>query len=323
MQKKRFQNALAMLLAVVMILGMLPAAVGAVDLAEEPTNEQQASTTAEPEDKGTALPENEPDAEATAEEPTAEPEDKEAALPENESGAEATTEEPTAEPEDKETALPENEPGAEVTGEEPTAEPEDKETALPENEPGAEASAEAPAETTAAQESTEETAAEQPMSFQGRSDSGVRVTAKAPAGAFGTPVTMTVCDARVDATTEAQILSTADGSRVLAAVDITFWDGEGNQVEPQRQITVTISAGALNEAEHLQVVHVDTLESGAVDRSSAPKQISSSSTGGDTVVLVTDEFSIYAVVDADTTESPALLTYSFYEPLQILARYLR
>ena len=263
MQKKRFQNALAMLLAVVMILGMLPAAVGAVDLAEEPTNEQQASTTAEPEDKGTALPENEP--------------------------------------------------GAEVTGEEPTAEPEDKETALPENEPGAEASAEAPAETTAAQESTEETAAEQPMSFQGRSDSGVRVTAKAPAGAFGTPVTMTVCDARVDAATEAQILSTADGSRVLAAVDITFWDGEGNQVEPQRQITVTISAAALNEAEHLQVVHVDTLESGAVDRSSAPEQISSSSTGGDTVVLVTDEFSIYAVVDADTTESPALLTYSFYD----------
>ena len=95
MQKKRFQNALAMLLAVVMILGMLPAAVGAVDLAEEPTNEQQASTTAEPEDKGTALPENEPDAEATAEEPTAEPEDKETALPENEPGAEATGEEPT------------------------------------------------------------------------------------------------------------------------------------------------------------------------------------------------------------------------------------
>ena len=187
-----------------------------------------------------------------------------------------------------------------------------QETAAPE-EPGAEASAEAPAETTAAQESTEETAAEQPMSFQGRSDSGVRVTAKAPAGAFGTPVTMTVCDARVDAATEAQILDTADGSRVLAAVDITFWDGEGNQVEPQRQITVTISAAALNEAEHLQVVHVDTLESGAVDRSSAPEQISSSSTGGDTVVLVTDEFSIYAVVDADTTESPALLTYSFYD----------
>ena len=151
------------------------------------------------------------------------------------------------------------------------------------------------------------------MSFQGRSDSGVRVTAKAPAGAFGTPVTMTVCDARVDAATEAQILDTADGSRVLAAVDITFWDGEGNQVEPQRQITVTISAAALNEAEHLQVVHVDTLESGAVDRSSAPEQISSSSTGGDTVVLVTDEFSIYAVVGTDTTESPALLTYSFYD----------
>ena len=263
MQKKRIQKALVMLLAVVMILGMQPATVHAVDLAEEPTNEQQASTTAEPEDKETALPENEPDAEATTEEST--------------------------------------------------AEPEDKETALPENEPGAEASAEAPAETTAAQESTEETAAEQPMSFQGRSDSGVRVTAKAPAGAFGTPVTMTVCDARVDAATEAQILDTADGSRVLAAVDITFWDGEGNQVEPQRQITVTISAAALNEAEHLQVVHVDTLESGAVDRSSAPEQISSSSTGGDTVVLVTDEFSIYAVVDADTTESPALLTYSFYD----------
>ena len=259
MQKKRIQKALVMLLAVVMILGMQPATVHAVDLAEEPTNEQQASTTAEPEDKETALPENEPDAEAR--------------------------------------------------GEEPTAEPEDKETALPE----AEATAEASAETTAAQESTEETAAEQPMSFQGRSDSGVRVTAKAPAGAFDTPVTMTVCDARVDATTEAQILSTADGSRVLAAVDITFWDGEGNQVEPQRQITVTISAAALNEAEHLQVVHVDTLESGAVDRSSAPEQISSSSTGGDTVVLVTDEFSIYAVVDADTTESPALLTYSFYD----------
>ena len=61
MQKKRIQKALVMLLAVVMILGMQPATVHAVDLAEEPTNEQQASTTAEPEDKETALPENEPD----------------------------------------------------------------------------------------------------------------------------------------------------------------------------------------------------------------------------------------------------------------------
>ena len=77
MQKKRIQKALVMLLAVVMILGMQPATVHAVDLAEEPTNEQQASTTAEPEDKETALPENEPDAEATTEESTAEPEDKE------------------------------------------------------------------------------------------------------------------------------------------------------------------------------------------------------------------------------------------------------
>ena len=68
MQKKRIQKALVMLLAVVMILGMQPATVHAVDLAEEPTNEQQASTTAEPEDKETALPENEPDAEATTEE---------------------------------------------------------------------------------------------------------------------------------------------------------------------------------------------------------------------------------------------------------------
>ena len=32
------------------------------------------------------------------------------------------------------------------------------------------------------------------------------MTAKAPAGAFGTPVTMTVCDARVDAATEAQLV---------------------------------------------------------------------------------------------------------------------
>ena len=87
MQKKRIQKALVMLLAVVMILGMQPATVHAVDLAEEPTNEQQASTTAEPEDKETALPENEPDAEATTEESTAEPEDKETALPENEPGA--------------------------------------------------------------------------------------------------------------------------------------------------------------------------------------------------------------------------------------------
>ena len=44
MQKKHFQKALTMLLAVVMILGMLPATVCAVDLAEEPTNEQQART---------------------------------------------------------------------------------------------------------------------------------------------------------------------------------------------------------------------------------------------------------------------------------------
>ena len=63
-----------------------------------------------------------------------------------------------------------------------------------------------------------------PYRFEAASASGVSIYAEAPSDAFVGNVTMTVRDVRLDSRTEAQVLNTVDGRRVLAAVDITFRD---------------------------------------------------------------------------------------------------
>ena len=95
-----------------------------------------------------------------------------------------------------------------------------------------------------------------------------------------------------------------DGRRVLAAVDITFRDEAGSQVEPLCDVTFTLRSEALLLADELEVVHVDTLEDGAVDPGSAPQKLASSSTADDAVLVQTDSFSIFAVVDADSAARP-------------------
>lgn len=154
-------------------------------------------------------------------------------------------------------------------------------------------------------------AAPHPTSFWGASSAGVYVTAQAPVGAFEEPVSMAVRDVQLDAATEEKVLRAADGGRVLAAVDITFFNQSGSPVEPAQQIAVTISAPALCLAENLQVIHVDTLDSGAVDYAIPPQPLSFSSVASDAVALQTDGFSIFAIVDADKDEQPALLTFTF------------
>ena len=152
-----------------------------------------------------------------------------------------------------------------------------------------------------------------PYRFEAASASGVSIYAEAPSDAFVGNVTMTVRDVRLDSRTEAQVLNTVDGRRVLAAVDITFRDEAGSQVEPLCDVTFTLRSEALLLADELEVVHVDTLEDGAVDPGSAPQKLASSSTADDAVLVQTDSFSIFAVVDADSEDLPAVLTVTFVD----------
>ena len=149
--------------------------------------------------------------------------------------------------------------------------------------------------------------------FSASTASGVGVTVSVPDGAFEEAVEISVCDVLLDAVTESLVLSAAGGDRVLAAVDITFSNKNGEPVEPSATLTVFISAPSLPQYESAEIVHVDTLETGAVDFGSIPQSLGSSTMGGNTLVVRTDDFSIFAVVVSDGDESPALLHYSFFD----------
>lgn len=144
--------------------------------------------------------------------------------------------------------------------------------------------------------------------FTATSDSGVSVEVSVPEDAFDEPVTMSVCDVVLDDVTKTRVLSAANGDNVISSVDITFYNAAGNPMEPSAQLTVSITADMNQQADKLTIVHVDTLEDGAVDFDIEPQQLASRSTGYDTLTTQTDDFSIFAVVD-----SPALLYYSFFD----------
>ena len=89
----------------------------------------------------------------------------------------------------------------------------------------------------------------------------VRVRVLAPAGAFPEGTVM-----RVEAVAQSDVegavseaVSTEDDSEVVAiqAIDITFLDPEGNEIEPSREVSVTLTSDLIADGQDALVVHVD------------------------------------------------------------------
>ncbi|MBP5266670.1 MAG: hypothetical protein J6Z06_07610, partial [Lachnospiraceae bacterium] len=97
------------------------------------------------------------------------------------------------------------------------------------------------------------------VSFDAKTSSGVRVTISAPEGAFPEGTTVTVTDV-TNADTIARIEGTAGDDKIVTAVvavDITFRDATGKEIEPARAITVNIIPATALEGSNFSVVHVE------------------------------------------------------------------
>ena len=92
--------------------------------------------------------------------------------------------------------------------------------------------------------------------FEGETDD-VKVTAAAPEGAFPAGTTMTVTAVKeseiIDAVSDA-----VEGDVVqVQAVDITFYNADGEEIKPAGEIIITLASKVIAEVEEPIVVHVD------------------------------------------------------------------
>ncbi|MBR3327762.1 MAG: VWA domain-containing protein, partial [Atopobiaceae bacterium] len=127
------------------------------------------------------------------------------------------------------------------------------------------------------------------QSFEGKAGD-VTVKVSAPEGAFAEGTTMSVEAVKADDVIESIEGAVTGDVKQVAAVDITFADAEGNQVQPLVPIKVTMTNAAAPAKSEPTVVHVDDEgEASVVEQSMI-------TTAKDEVVFDADSFSVYAMV---------------------------
>ena len=210
----------------------------------------------------------------------------------------------------------EEKPGEEVEAEEAKEDAEegaddaDAEKESEEGEESEDKEGEEEAEEDSGEEESEEEESEEdaesvampPQEFE-ESAGGVRVTVVAPEGAFPEKTTMQVVDVD-DAGTLDSIAGTVEGSDVAVkrvhAVDITFYDADGNEIEPLAPIAVSMSVIGVEVNEDAVVVHVDNEGNAEVVEQDDAAASANEET---TVAFTADAFSVYAVVLTESLET--------------------
>lgn len=182
------------------------------------------------------------------------------------------------------------EPTEETTVTETQAETEPSET---ENQTEVPATSEEPTETTTYTESTPEEYAVNTVNYEATTESGIVVKAETTEGAFTEDVAMTATDIAYD-----EVIDDVSGTlgeeteiKGLVAVDITFTDENGNELEPAEgsfvNVTITLPEDAALEGEDYALIHVDD-EGGA-------EEICGADITSTEAEFYTDSFSIYVV----------------------------
>ena len=133
------------------------------------------------------------------------------------------------------------------------------------------------------------------------------VTVKAPKGAFPAGTTMHVREIDENDVWD-QVESAVDGNIMrMAAVDISFLDKAGNEVEPQKKVTVKITSDLVSDIENPVLVHVIDEEKAKSDAEAEVVHnvtvMSNDEKGAgveDTLKFKTEEFSPYVIVELET-----------------------
>ncbi len=153
------------------------------------------------------------------------------------------------------------------------------------------------------------TSKEGTVPFKGKAG-GVEVSVEAPKNAFPEGTTMKVVKADDDDVLAA-INDTLEGeAKTVKAVDITFRNADGKEIQPTDPIQVTLKSKAVAEAESPVVVHVDKNKKGEY----VGEKVEEVKTDTDKkeVSFEAEHFSVYAIVDdGETSVGGYRATYKF------------
>ena len=208
----------------------------------------------------------------------------------NEEDTEVVASEKTADVQEPEDPVDEEQ----ETAEEPAETAENTET-LPEPE-----ETEIP-EITAAEEETEPSPvlSYPAVTFEETIENFVTVKAAAEEGTFPEGTTMILTPVEQEEVIDT-VKETVEGTvKHIVAVDITFKDVNGNEIEPLKQINVTMSAPSIKEETETEVVHIDN--EGNVTL------VDQEESAEDEVIFNTDSFSVYVIVEKTILDHPILL----------------
>ena len=168
-------------------------------------------------------------------------------------------------------------------------------------------------ETATPEATAEETPATPSMpaqSFNGSASNGVSVTATADEGAFPEGTTMSVATVNSETAIE-KAQAVVEGNVVDAlAVDITFQDADGNEIQPTDPalVHVQLNTSEAVEGDSFQVVHVEDNGSASVVSDDKVESVSN-----DEASFESEGFSVYAIIGTNDgfNKETARDTYNF------------
>ena len=133
---------------------------------------------------------------------------------------------------------------------------------------------------------------------------GLQVEVTADEGTFPAGTTMTVTAVNNGAVRDSVTEVVGEDAGNIVAVDITFYDADGNEIEPLQEVHVAFGNILLGSA--CSIVHIDS--DGQAEKLAGV----SYDRDGRKASLESDQFSVYAVVEEGSTGDNARATVNFY-----------
>ena len=127
------------------------------------------------------------------------------------------------------------------------------------------------------------------VTFEETIENFVTVKAAAEEGTFPEGTTMILTPVEQEEVIDT-VKETVEGTvKHIVAVDITFKDVNGNEIEPLKQINVTMNAPSVEDTTATEVVHIDNEGNGTL--------VEQEESAEDEVIFNTDSFSVYVIVE--------------------------
>jgi LPXTG-motif cell wall-anchored protein/uncharacterized repeat protein (TIGR02543 family) len=138
----------------------------------------------------------------------------------------------------------------------------------------------------------------------------VKVYVEAEAGAFPAGTTMEVKPVTDDEVKTAVEQAIRGEVKQLKAVDITFKNAEGTEIEPLAEIRVKMTSDVIKEIDAPVIVHIDDKGNGEIVKQTEEDKLEEKPAKNE-VVFDSDAFSVYAIVGAEETDHVVRVTYKF------------